>query len=198
VVLDAAAAPTMSLEVVEVSIRTVARPPQLRRPGRAGSALALVAFVVLLAAIAAFEGLVSTSSASGWFTRSAQVIWTPPHWFSRTAWAAVFLLLALVGWRLWRHTRATRPSLARVLYVISLVLLMVWPPVYLDGYPVLGTTALWIAFAMALLLVVSVIVLAAVLWEVTRGAALLLVPAAVWLLYVASINLGDAVLAALD
>jgi benzodiazapine receptor len=174
--------------------RAAAAPP-LRH---VGSAAVLALFLVLVIAVAALEAVVSMSSASGWFTRSAQVIWTPPRWFSRSSWALVFLLLALAGWRLWRRTRATPAPMARVLYVISLVLLTVWPPVYLDGYPVVGTTALWVAFALALLLVVSVIVLSTVLWDVARGAALILVPVAAWFLYVASINLGDAVLAALN
>jgi benzodiazapine receptor len=190
-------APTTALEEA-VSMRTTPRAPQTPPARRVGSAAALALFLALVIAIAALEGVVSMSSTSGWFNRSAQVIWTPPQWFSRSAWVLVFLLLALAGWRMWRRTRATRPSLARALYGISLALLIVWPPVYLDGYPFIGATALWIAFTMALLLVVCVIVLATVLWDVARGAALLLVPVAAWLLYVASINLGDAVLAALD
>lgn len=179
-------------------MRSTAPAPQAPFARRAGSAAALAVFLVLVVAIAAVEGIVSVSSTSGWFDRSAQVIWTPPQWFSRSTWGLVFLLLALAGWRMWRRTRGMRPSLARVLYGISLVLLMVWPPVYLNGYPVVGTAALWIAFGLALLLVVSVIVLTTVLWDVARSAALLLVPVAAWLLYVASINLGDAVLAVLD
>ena len=181
-----------------MSIRTAARAPQASPARRVGSAAVLAVFLVLVIAIATFEGVVSMSSTSGWFNRSAQVIWTPPQWFSRSTWALVFLLLALAGWRMWRRTRATRSPLARVLYLISLALLTVWPPVYLDGYPLIGTAALWVGFAIALLLVVSVIVLTAVLWDVARSAALLLVPVAAWLLYVASINLGDAVLAALN
>jgi tryptophan-rich sensory protein len=153
--------------------------------------------LLVVAAIAGLEAAVSMGATSAWFGASAQVIWTPPSWFSRTAWVAAFLLLALVGWIIWWRIPAATRAWPRVLYVASLVLLTVWPPIYLDGYPALGTSALWIAFVLAFLLVTSVVVLAARVWSRRRIVSLLLVPVAVWLLYVTTINLGDAVLASL-
>jgi tryptophan-rich sensory protein len=134
---------------------------------------------------------------TGWFDSSQQVVWTPPRWFSRTAWVAVFLLLALVGWIIWRRIARTVRARPSVLYVVSLALLTVWPAVYLDGYPIAGVAALWVAFALAVLLVISVVVLATSAWSVRRSVAILLIPVAAWLLYVTTINFGDAILASL-
>jgi benzodiazapine receptor len=157
-----------------------------------------LALLAVVAAIAAFEALVSTGTSSGWFSSSEQVVWTPPHWLSRTAWVVVFLLLVVVGWIVWRRVPAAKRAWPRALYAVSLVLLTVWPPVYLDGYPVIGAAALWMGFALAVLLVTSVVVLAATAWPARRSVAILLIPVAAWLLYVTTINLGDAVLAFLD
>jgi benzodiazapine receptor len=171
------------------------RPPRPTERSRAGGALALGVFLVVLAAIAAFEGTVG--SASDWFSSSAQVVWTPPHWLSRSAWAGLFLLLAVAGWLIWRSTLAAVHLWPRVLYVVSLALLTVWPPIYLDGYLLIGTAALWIAFGTAFLLVLALVALIASTWNVTRTAAVLLILAAAWVLYVATINFGDAILASL-
>lgn len=166
------------------------------RRSRARSAGELLVFLAIAAAIAAAEGM-AASSVGGWFDASAQVVWTPPPWFSRAVWGVVFVLLAVAGWDIWRRTRTAAHRGARAGYVVSLVLLALWPPVYLGGYRVIGTAALWIAFGLALVLIASVVVLALAVWRRARTAAVLLLLAACWLLYVATINIGDAVLATL-
>jgi tryptophan-rich sensory protein len=164
------------------------------RRSRARSAGELVVFLLVVAVIAAVEGLVSLGSVGGWFDASAQVVWTPPPWFSRTAWAVVFVLLAVAGWDIWRRTSSSARRGARAGYVLVLALVTVWPPVYLGGYPLIGALALWIAFALALALIAAVVVLALAVWRTARAASVLLLVAACWLIYVATINIGDAVL----
>jgi tryptophan-rich sensory protein len=186
----------MEARVSRYSTATAPRPTRAARGSRLASAVTLLIFLVILAAIAAVEGIVSSGSASGWFDSSAQVVWTPPRALSRAIWAAVFLLLAIAGWMIWRRVPHQAARRARTLYVVALALLTVWPPMYLDGYPLLGVAALWIAFAMAFLLVITVVMLVVFLWRPTRSVALLLVPVAAWLLYISTTNLGDAALAA--
>lgn len=184
------------METVTSMVDTLPHRRSARR-SRARSAGELVVFLAVVAAIAAFEGAVSLGSVGGWFDASAQVVWTPPPWFSRTVWAVVFLLLAVAGWDVWRCTSTAVHRGARLGYVLCLVLLVVWPPVYLGGYPLIGPPALWIAFALAAVLTASVVGLALAVWRTARAASVLLLLAACWLLYVATINIGDAVLATL-
>jgi tryptophan-rich sensory protein len=188
----------MEASVSRYSTAAPAEPARAARAKRVGSALTLLIFLVVLAAIAAIEAIASSGSASGWFGSSAQVIWTPPRVVSRAIWAAVFLLLAIAGWLIWRRAGGSSVRRVRTLLVLSLALLTVWPPMYLDGYPVLGVTALWVAFALASLLVTAVVALLFSIWRAARVAALLLIPVAGWLLYITTTNFGDAVLAALS
>ena len=157
----------------------------------------LIVLVAIVAMIAALEGLVASGSASSWFSSSTQVVWTPPKALARAIWAVVFVLLAIGGWLIWRRTPVAGAPRARTLYAIGLALLAVWPPMYLDGYPVLGVAALWIAFGMAFLLVITVAVLVWSTWRDNRVAALVLIPVAVWLFYITTTNFGNAVLATL-
>jgi benzodiazapine receptor len=184
-----------SMETVSSLVDTLPHRRSARR-SRTRSAGELLVFLAVVAAIAAAEGAVSVGG-GGWFDASAQVVWTPPPWFSRTVWAVVFVLLAVAGWDVWRCTRTAAHRGARTGYVLCLVLLAVWPPVYLGGYPLIGPPALWIAFALAAVLTASVVGLALAVWRTARAASVLLLLAACWLLYVATINIGDAVLATL-
>jgi tryptophan-rich sensory protein len=178
--------------------RTVpARSPRPTASSRGASALTFLGCLLVAGAIALLEGLVSVSSGSDWFSRSAQVVWTPPISLARIVWAAVFLLLALAGWRTWRPGVVLTRTGSRGLYVAALVLVALWPPVYLDGYGLLGPTALWLGFTTAFLLDVVLAVLIGTTWRDARAAAVLLVPAAAWILYVTTVNFGDAVLASL-
>ena len=184
------------METVTSLVNTLPHRRSARR-SRVRSAGELVVFLAVVAAIAAAEGAVSLGGVGGWFDASAQVVWTPPPWFSRTVWAVVFVLLGVAGWDIWRCTSSAARRGARTGYVLCLVLLAVWPPVYLGGYPLIGAPALWIAFALAAVLTASVVGLALAVWRTARTAAVLLLIAATWLLYVATINIGDAVLATL-
>lgn len=185
------------METGESLVDTLSRRRTSRR-SRVRSAAELVGFLAVVAVIAAVEGLVSLGSVGGWFDASAQVVWTPPPWFSRAVWAVVFVLLAVVGWDIWRCTATAASRGARWGYVLCLALLTVWPPVYLGGYRLIGAAALWTAFGLALVLIASTIVLALAVWRTARGAAVLLLIVTGWLLYVATINIGDASLATLE
>ncbi len=89
--------------------------PRDVRSRRLASVVTLMVFVVIVAVIAAIEGLVAAGSASGWFRFSAQVVWTPPKELSRGIWAVVFLLLAIGGWLVWRRTPVATAPRARTL-----------------------------------------------------------------------------------
>lgn len=178
--------------------RTISdRPPRPRALSRRSSALTLLVCILATGAIALLEGSVSSGGASNWFGSSAQVIWTPPISLARGVWAVVFLLLALTGWRIWRARIVPPPTGSRTLYVLALILVALWPPVYLDGYPLIGPPALWLGFTVAFVLDAVLAVLIAAVWRGARLAAVLLIPVAAWILYVTTVNFGDAVLASL-
>jgi tryptophan-rich sensory protein len=166
-----------------------------RAAGRSAAVLAL--FLLLVTAIAAFEAVTTGSSATGWFRGSPQVVWTPAQGLSRTCWAGLFLFTALAGWLTWRRRPFRERPQALALYAVDLGLIALWPPTYLNGYPVVGVSALWLAFVIALLLVASVSMTIAHFWSASRSAAILLIPVVGWVVFIATVNVGDAVLSTL-
>lgn len=161
----------------------------------------IVVAIVLLAAVAliAFLGSMATlPNTDGWYATVAKVPWNPPNWVFGPAWSILYILIALAGWLIWRGgwraegTHAARPALTA--YVIQLVLNALWTPVFFAGYPLVGESAWWIALAVILLLIVSVIWLIASARRTSQLAAWALVPYLVWLVFASSLNVGIIVL----
>ncbi|WP_281276094.1 TspO/MBR family protein [Amnibacterium kyonggiense] len=145
-------------------------------------------------AVAAFGSLVSVAGVDGWYADARHVTWTPPNWAFGVVWSVLYLLMAVSGWLLW--LRRARGALG--LYVTQLVVNALWTPVFFGGYPLIGTTALWIGVAIIVLLDLLVTATIATAWRVSRPAALLLVPYLAWILYASTLNWGDAVLSSLN
>ncbi|GAA2748435.1 tryptophan-rich sensory protein [Amnibacterium kyonggiense] len=136
----------------------------------------------------------SVAGVDGWYADARHVTWTPPNWAFGVVWSVLYLLMAVSGWLLW--LRRARGALG--LYVTQLVVNALWTPVFFGGYPLIGTTALWIGVAIIVLLDLLVTATIATAWRVSRPAALLLVPYLAWILYASTLNWGDAVLSSLN
>jgi len=74
-------------------------------------------------------------------------------------------------------------------YGVQLVLNLLWTPVFFGLYPALGTTALWIAFAIIAALAVAVAVTVMYFGPISRTAGLLLLPYLSWVVFASSLNL---------
>jgi tryptophan-rich sensory protein len=150
-------------------------------------------FVLIAAGVAAFGSAVAAAQVDGWYSEASHVTWTPPNWAFGAVWSVLYLLIAVSGWLLW--LRRARGAL--VLYVAQLVVNAIWTPVFFGGYPLIGTTALWLGVVIIVALDLLVVATIAAAWPVSRAAALLLVPYLAWILYASTLNWGDAVLASL-
>jgi benzodiazapine receptor len=183
-------------EGVHLSYTTSTRRPDLQRPRRRPATrdvAMLVVFLLISFAVAAFGSIVSVGQINGWYADAPHVTWTPPGWLFGVVWTVLYALIAVSGWLLWMR----RARSALTFFVAQLVVNAVWTPVFFGGYPILGPSALWIGVAIIIVLDLLVVTTVASAWQVSRAAALLLVPYLVWLLYASTLNWGDAVLISL-
>jgi tryptophan-rich sensory protein len=96
--------------------------------------------------------------------------------------------MAVAAWLVWRRrAEETRPALRA--YAVQLVLNLLWTPVFFGLYPVLGTSALWIAFGIIVALAAAVAVTVVHFGPISRTAGLLLLPYLSWIVFAASLNL---------
>jgi len=181
-----------------MSYSTTAPSPNLVTPPRRKvslrSVLALILFLAISFAVAAFGSLTTIAQVDGWYADAAKVAWNPPNWLFGPVWTVLYIAMAVAAWLVWRRRYFEYVTPALALYVAQLVLNAVWTPVFFGGYPLIGSPALWVALAVILLLDVCVAANIIIFWPVSRTAAILLVPYLAWILYATTLNLGLAAL----
>ena len=143
------------------------------------NALALIGWLALTFGAAATGVFVSTG---GWYAELAKPAWNPPGWVFGPVWTALYLMMAVAAWLVWREGgwKAQRGPLT--LYVVQWGLNALWTPLFF------GLQRPGMAFAEILVLLVAVCATLVAFWKVRRGAGLLLVPYALWTTFAALLN----------
>lgn len=151
-------------------------------PGRTRPALALLAFVLAVAAVAVFGGLFS-ATAGETYAALDRPAWAPPAWLFGPAWTVLYVLIALSGWWAWRAGGGLRAQpVAFAAYGVQLVLNAAWTPLFF------GLGAFGAALADILLLGVAILVTVVLFARSSRVAAVLLVPYLLWVAYATALN----------
>ncbi len=76
---------------------------------------ALIGFIVLVAAVSALGGAITTTSVGTWYQTLDKPSWTPPGWLFGPVWTLLYAMMSVVAWRLWRvrgESSAARATLA--------------------------------------------------------------------------------------
>lgn len=149
-----------------------------RSPG--AGLLVLAGFVVVVAAVAVVGGLAS-ASAPEQYAGYVRPSWAPPSWLFGPVWTALYAMIAVSGWLVWRRAGWTMPALG--VFALQLVLNMLWSPLFF------AAGQLGLAFAEILLLLASIVVTIVLFARISRSAALLLVPYLAWVSFASALNL---------
>jgi translocator protein len=164
------------------------------RPGAARSVLALVLFLAIAFAVAAFGSLATFQNVDGWYADADKAFWNPPNVVFGPVWTVLYTVMSVAAWLVWRRPASTERTRALRVYVAQLVLNALWTPVFFGLYPLIGAPALWTALVIILALDVLVLVTMLRFWPVRRLAAVLLIPYWAWVLYATTLNATLAVL----
>lgn len=164
------------------------------RSGRVRSAAALISFLAISFAVAAFGSISTIENVDGWYAAAERPAWTPPNALFGPVWTTLYALMSVAAWLVWREREREGARGALGLYVAQLVLNAVWTPVFFGLYPAIGATALWIALVVIVALDVLVVLTLLRFARFSRLAAAMLVPYALWVLYATTLNAGIAVL----
>ncbi|MCP9000538.1 tryptophan-rich sensory protein [Pseudarthrobacter sp. RMG13] len=159
-----------------------------RKHRRRGEMLALMLFLATSAVVAWLGAFATVNNVNGWYVGADKAPWSPPNWLFGPVWTALYTAMAVAAWLVWRrHTPESRPAL--VSYGIQLCLNLLWTPTFFSLYPLLGTAALWLAFAVILGLIGAVTVTVVRFGPISRAAGILLLPYITWVVFASSLNL---------
>jgi benzodiazapine receptor len=159
-----------------------------------GSVLVLLAFLAISFAVAGFGTVATLDNVDGWYADAAKAPWSPPNFLFGPVWTALYTLMSVAAWLVWRRRAERGARRALTLYVVQLVLNCVWTPVFFGAYPGIGPIALWIALAIIVVLDVMVTATLLAFSRHSKPAAAMLVPYLLWVLFATTLNAAAAVL----
>ena len=139
-------------------------------------------FIVILAlclAVSAVGGAVTATSVGSWYALLAKPAFNPPNWIFAPVWTALYFMMAIAAWRIWRRGGA---RWALSLFALQLALNLAWSIVFF------GLRAPGAALAEILVLLLAILATTVVFWRSDRVAGMLFVPYAAWVAFAAVLN----------
>ena len=114
-----------------------------------------------------------------WYATLEKPSWNPPAWIFGPVWTALYLMMALAAWLVWRRVGWGWPL---ALYLVQLVLNAAWTPIFFGahqlGWALVEILFLWLAILLTL----------RAFLPVDRLAGLLLVPYLAWVSFASFLN----------
>lgn len=136
----------------------------------------------LITFLAAALGARASISAASFYASLALPTWAPPAGLFGPVWTALYALMALAAFLVWRERgwRAAAPALA--LYLLQLGVNTLWSWLFF------GWKQGALAFADILLLLVLIVATLIAFWRIHKLAACLLIPYLAWVSFASVLN----------
>lgn len=145
--------------------------------------VALAFFVALCLGIGALGASVVATSVDTWYADLAKPPFTPPDRVFGPVWTALYVLMAIAAWRVWRAAdRDTRRG-PLTLFALQLALTLGWTVVFF------GLQKIGAAVATIVVLDVGVAVTMLAFRPIDRWAGLLMVPYLAWAAFATVLNI---------
>jgi translocator protein len=139
--------------------------------------LSLALFLALVLGGGLVMGFLTAPGA--WYAQLAKPSFNPPGWVFGPAWTALYVLIAIAGWRVWHRDRTGWPM---KLWWAQLALNFLWTPVFFSAHQI------GLALAIILALLVAILGFIVSAWREDRIAAWLFVPYAAWVAFASTLN----------
>lgn len=149
--------------------------------GRQRQILGLVGWPVV-SFIAAGIGAAASVQAGPFYAQLVRPEWAPPGWVFRPVWTALYVLMGVAAWLVWRVGGFRAAKLALALFLVQLALNALWSWLFFGWHR--GA----LAFADILLLWVMIVATVIAFWRIKPMAGALLVPYLLWVSFASALN----------
>jgi tryptophan-rich sensory protein len=133
--------------------------------------------------VAAADGAVTVPSLGRWYLSLVRPPGTPPNALFGPVWTVLHVMIGTAGWLAWRRARPSERGALR-LWGWQLLVNAAWSPVFFA----LHSPALGLAVLALLLGLIGLTILR--FWRISRLAAAMMLPYALWTCYAAYLNAG--------
>ncbi len=149
---------------------------------RLGDSLGLFGFLVACFAVAAIGGSVTAGSVGTWYQALHKPSFNPPDWIFGPVWTALYTLMAIAAWRVWRRTGWSNGMEPLSLFGAQLALNLSWSVLFF------GSRRIGAAMVCIVALFLGIAATAAAFRKTDRLAAWLMAPYLVWVAFAAVLN----------
>jgi translocator protein len=115
-----------------------------------------------------------------WYANLAKPAWTPPNWLFGPVWSALYLMMAIAAWLVWRTANGF--TLPLKLFVFQLLLNVAWSGIFFGlrspAAGLIDIALLWL----------SILATAIAFWQAVPVAGWLLLPYLIWVGYASALN----------
>lgn len=143
--------------------------------------IGLLGWLALAFATAAV-GAAASIEASTFYAQLTRPTWAPPGAVFAPVWSALYTLMGIAAWLVWRERGTRQLPLALALFVIQLGVNALWSWLFFAWHK--GA----LAFAEMLVLVALIAVTSALFWRIRRLAAILLLPYLAWVSFASALT----------
>lgn len=143
----------------------------------------LAFFVALCLGIGALGAAVTATSVKTWYADLVKPSFTPPNAVFGPVWTALYVLMAVAAWRVWRAADRDTTRGPLTLFALQLALNLGWSVVFF------GLGKIGAAVATIVVLDVGVVVTLLAFRTIDRWAALLMMPYLAWVSFATVLNI---------
>jgi tryptophan-rich sensory protein len=139
---------------------------------------------VLVALLAGWVGSTWTApEIPGWYRTLTKPSWTPPNWLFGPVWTALYVMMAVAAWLVWKPGGFAAAALPLGVYAVQLSLNIAWTGIFFamrqPGAAFAEIVVLWFAILFTMML----------FWRRRAAAGMLFAPYLAWVTYAAALNL---------
>jgi tryptophan-rich sensory protein len=142
----------------------------------------LAALPLFLAVTFVAPALGAFTPPGDWYAALNKPPWNPSAWIFGPAWTALYTMMAVAAWLVWRRGGWAVQRGPLTLYFVQLALNAAWTPIFF------GLKMPGLAFAEIQLLLAAIVATALAFRRASRAAAWLLTPYIAWVAFASALN----------
>lgn len=147
------------------------------------SLIGLAMWIGMCFGAALLGSMFTTPSVPTWYAGLVKPSWTPPNWVFGPVWSALYLMMAVAVWLVWRRGGFATAAIPLTLFLVQLALNAAWSILFF-GFRMPG-----LAFAEIVLLWFAILVTLIMFWRSNPIAGFLLLPYILWTSFAGALNL---------
>lgn len=144
--------------------------------------LGLIVITAVCLGVGGLGAMATSSQMDVWYTTIAKPSWTPPDKLFGLVWTALYIMMAVAAWLVWRPTGFTAAAIPLTLFAVQLAFNAAWSWIFFGmqqpGWALVDIVLLWIALVATTIL----------FFRQSVFAGTLLFPYLAWVSFAAALN----------